>query len=142
MFSTRPYLLRAFYEWIVDNDCTPYIVVNALSPDVHVPEEFVESGQIVFNIDMRAVKYLDINNEAVTFEARFSGVVHQVYVPIEAVMAVYAKENGRGMVFVEDELDSPPPDDASEVVSLDKKNQGKKGKGGKGKKPPHLTIVK
>jgi stringent starvation protein B len=138
MFSTRPYLLRAFYEWIVDNEWTPYIVVNALFPDVQVPEEYIESGQIVFNIDMRAVKYLDINNEAVTFEARFSGKVHQVYVPIEAIMAVYAKENGRGMVFTEEELEGAPP---GEIGDFTEGKQGKQGKG-KGKRPPHLTIVK
>lgn len=136
MISTRPYLIRAFYEWIVDSSCTPHIVVNAEEKDVEVPRAFVEAGQIVLNIAMPAVQNLSLNNDAVSFQARFGGVAHDVYVPVHAVMAIYARENGRGMVFSEeddgDADDAPPPD---------KKTSSGSGKDtGKGK--AHLTVVK
>ncbi len=139
MNSTRPYLIRAFYEWIVDSDCTPHIVVNAEFQDVLVPREFVEGGQIVLNIAMPAVQNLALNNEAVSFQARFGGVAHEVYVPVPAVMAIYARENGRGMVFSEDD-EAPPP--SKEKSSSDE--AGSSGKGGKGTKGKgsHLTVVK
>ena len=107
MTSTRPYLIRAFYEWIVDNDCTPHIVVNAEFPDVQVPDEYVKDGQIVLNIAMSAVQELNLHNDCVEFSARFSGVPKFIYVPVGAVMAIYAKENGRGMVFSEEEGEEP-----------------------------------
>lgn len=130
MISTRPYLIRAFYEWIVDNGCTPHIVVNAEQNNVEVPRAFVESGQIVLNISMPAVKNLTLNNEAVSFQARFGGVAHDIFVPVSAVLAIYARENGRGMVFSEEEeeVDNPPPEQTSNSKS------------GKGK--AHLTVVK
>lgn len=146
MTPTKPYLIRAFYEWIVDNDCTPYIVVNAELDYVDVPAEYVESGQIVLNIAMDAVQELELDNDAVTFKARFSGKTRDLYIPSYAVMAIYAKENGRGMVFAEEEdyfeeeggefpePPSPPPSSPGPKSG----NKGKKGKGGK----PHLTVVK
>lgn len=113
MISTRPYLIRAFYEWIVDSSCTPHLVVNAEEKEVEVPRAFVEAGQIVLNIAMPAVQNLSLTNDAVSFQARFGGVAHDVYVPVHAVMAIYARENGRGMVFSEeddgDSDDAPPP---------------------------------
>ncbi len=99
MTPSRPYLLRALNEWILDNQLTPYMVVDASISDVQVPRDFVSNGQIVLNISPRAVKSLLISNEAVEFNARFGGVPMHVYVPIVAVMAIYAKENGQGMVF-------------------------------------------
>jgi stringent starvation protein B len=143
MNSTRPYLIRAFYEWIVDSDCTPHIVVNAEAKDVMVPREFVEGGQIVLNISMPAVQNLALNNEAVSFQARFGGVAHDVYVPVTAVMAIYARENGRGMVFSEEEETTSGKDHDTSTNSTGGKTGGtsdKKGKGGKGK--AHLTVIK
>ncbi|HSX20557.1 MAG TPA: ClpXP protease specificity-enhancing factor, partial [Gammaproteobacteria bacterium] len=102
MISTRPYLIRAFYEWIVDSGCTPHLVVNAELPNVEVPRAYVESGQIVLNIAMPAVQDLSLENDAIRFKARFSGIAHEIYVPVPAVMAIYARENGRGMVFSEE----------------------------------------
>jgi stringent starvation protein B len=139
MNSTRPYLIRAFYEWIVDSDCTPHIVVNAEAKDVMVPRDFVEGGQIVLNISMPAVQDLALNNDAVSFKARFSGVPHEVYVPINAVMAIYARENGRGMVFSEDD-EPPPSEETQDGTKSEKDEKSKGGKGGKGK--AHLTVVK
>lgn len=137
MTSSRPYLLRAFYEWIVDNSCTPYIVVNAEFDSVEVPEEYVENGRIVLNVSPGAVRSLLIANDHLEFNARFNGVPYDVYAPIRAITAVYAKENGRGMVFKdEDEDDEPPPADENGTNS-----EGSKGDGGK-KGRPNLTIVK
>lgn len=137
MISTRPYLIRAFYEWIVDSNCTPHIVVNADENGVEVPRAFVEAGQIVLNIAMPAVQNLSLNNDAVSFQARFGGIAHDVYVPVYAVMAIYARENGRGMVFSDeddgDADDSAPPPD--------RKTNSRGGKDS-GKSKAHLTVVK
>lgn len=141
MNSTRPYLIRAFYEWIVDSNCTPHIVVNAEFPNVAVPREFVEAGQIILNISMPAVHNLTLNNDAVSFQARFGGVAHDVYVPVAAVTAIYARENGRGMVFTEEEgeIDQPPPTSTSTATSGSNSGSSKGGKSGKGS---HLTVIK
>mgnify|MGYP006182586847 CR=1 FL=1 len=121
MNSSRPYLVRALYEWIVDNDCTPHMLVNAEFPKVQVPDGFASDGQIVLNISPSAVRHLHMDNEAVSFEGRFGGVPHTLFVPIGAILGIYARENGQGMVFDlespvgdEDELepeDDLPPDD-------------------------------
>jgi stringent starvation protein B len=146
MTTTRPYLIRAFYDWIVDNDCTPHLVVNAEFESVVVPLDYVEAGQIVLNISMNAVSDLELGQDAIQFSARFKGESHDIYVPIGAVLAVYAKENGRGMVFSEDDFDStnpPPPPPPKGKGKGDKGSKDEKGKGKGGKSaPPHLTIVK
>ncbi len=111
MTPNRPYLLRAFYEWIVDNNCTPYLVVDATLPGVKVPLQHVKDGQIVLNISPGAVGNLLLGNDAVTFNARFSGNPFALYIPQRAVLAIYARENGAGTMFTpeeewqEDELD-------------------------------------
>ena len=110
MNSSRPYLVRALYEWILDNQCTPYLLVNAEYPDTAVPAGFVEDGQIVLNLSPSAVRQLDMDNDRICFDGRFGGVAQQVWIPAGAVMAIYARENGQGMVF-ELEPSSPPPDD-------------------------------
>ncbi|TMP21110.1 ClpXP protease specificity-enhancing factor, partial [Pseudoalteromonas rubra] len=99
----RPYLLRAFYDWIVDNQCTPHLVVNADFPNVQVPTQFVQDGQIVLNISPSAVTQFSMDNALLTFNARFGGQPMQVYVPMGAVLAIYARENGEGTVFTQDE---------------------------------------
>ncbi|MEE1921289.1 ClpXP protease specificity-enhancing factor [Pseudomonas sp. 148P] len=112
MNSSRPYLVRALYEWIVDNDCTPHILVNAEYPAVQVPQGFASDGQIVLNISPNAVRGLQMENDAVSFEGRFGGVAHSLYVPIGAILGIYARENGQGMVF---ELEPPMVDDEDDV---------------------------
>ncbi|MBP3364746.1 MAG: ClpXP protease specificity-enhancing factor [Pseudomonas sp.] len=120
MNSSRPYLVRALYEWIVDNDCTPHMLVNSDYPKVQVPAGFASDGQIVLNVSPTTVRQLHMDNEAVSFEGRFGGVPHTLYVPIAAILGVYARENGQGMVFdleepleaddeVEPDDDGPPP---------------------------------
>ena len=96
---TRPYLARAIYEWICDNQLTPHLLVNATHPQTMVPEQFVQDGQIVLNIAPHAVHQFHMSNEAITFSARFSGVSRELYVPIEAVLGLYARENGQGLFF-------------------------------------------
>lgn len=103
MTPRRPYMLRAFYEWLVDNELTPHLVVDATLPGVRVPEEFIEDGQIILNVAPRAVGQLELGNEAVTFSARFGGRPHSVIVPLYAVQAIYARENGAGTMFEPEE---------------------------------------
>jgi len=99
MTSSRPYLMRALNDWIIDNEMTPYIVVDATYKDVQVPLQYVEGGKIVLNLSPTAVRDLLIDNRHVLFSARFGGVSMDVIVPIQAVLAIYTKENGQGMVF-------------------------------------------
>ncbi|MGQ0657031.1 MAG: ClpXP protease specificity-enhancing factor [Chromatiales bacterium] len=110
MISPKSYLLRAFYEWIVDNSMTPYVLVDASAKGVEVPGEYVEDGKIVLNIAPTAVQALVMDRDRLSFHARFRGTARDISVPMPAVRAVYAKENGRGMVFPEEESgDAPPP---------------------------------
>jgi len=125
MTPRRPYLLRAHYEWLLDNDMTPHLVVDVTVPAVNVPMEFARDGQIVLNVAPRAVGNFEITNEEVRFNARFGGVPRQVYVPMAAIMAVYARENGAGMMFepeaaYDEELSASPEqfDGASEGIAL------------------------
>lgn len=99
MTSNRPYLVRAIYEWIVDNRCTPHIVVDASDARVRVPREFVRDGQIVLNISPSAVGQFSWDNNEIAFTARFGGVPRSMVVPMWAVTAIYARENGEGMGF-------------------------------------------
>lgn len=99
MSPRRPYILRALYEWLLDNQLTPHLVVDVTLPGVQVPMEFARDGQIVLNIAPRAVGNLELGNDEVCFNARFSGTPRQVYVPLYAVVAIYARENGAGTMF-------------------------------------------
>lgn len=137
MTPTRPYLIRAFYDWIVDNHCTPHIVVNANGADVEVPQEYAEGGQIVLNIAVAAVHGLHLGDDAIEFQARFGGRVRRVYIPIQSVLAIYAKENGRGMVFSEEDGE-PPPETESDETSNDSGTKKRKSGGDRS----HLTVVK
>jgi stringent starvation protein B len=129
MTSNRPYLLRALFEWIADNDMTPHILVEAGAEGVDVPDQAVQKGKVILNIDNSAVRELDLGNEWLTFKARFSGNEHNVSVPIDAVLAIYSKENGQGMMFAQDDETIPPTDSDSDPDI-------------KATKRPHLTIVK
>ncbi len=131
MSSTKPYLVRAFYEWILDNNCTPYLLVNAKLPHITVPKKHIEDdGTIVLNIMPMAVQRLVMNNEMITFHARFDGDAWEICIPMYAVLAIYAHENGQGMVFEEEDYVplAPTPSDSH------------------AKKPPvrpsHLSVVK
>lgn len=105
--STKPYLIRAIYEWCTDNGFTPYISVK-VNAAVQVPMEFVRKGEIVLNIAFTATSGLTMDNEAVKFKARFGGVSRDIYVPIANVQAIFASENGQGMVFDHVEFEDEP----------------------------------
>lgn len=95
--------MRAVYEWIVDNDCTPYLAVNTTVPAVEVPTEHIVDGKIILNLSPAAIANLLISNESIQFSARFAGVARNIHVPMRAILGIYAKENGQGMAFPEDE---------------------------------------
>lgn len=117
MNSSKPYLIRAIYEWIVDNNLTPYIAVDTNIPGTAVPKEYIEDERIVLNISPTSVNNLVINNNALEFKARFSGVSHNLYVPTKAVMVIYAQENNRGMAFPPEEFELPEEEsDAEETI--------------------------
>ncbi|MDZ4141680.1 MAG: ClpXP protease specificity-enhancing factor [Methylotenera sp.] len=136
--STKPYMLRAIHEWCVDNGCTPHLLV-AVDSQTRVPMGYVKNGEIVLNLNYTATKDLQIDNEAITFSARFGGVSQNLYVPMYAVKGLFARENGQGMFF---EIEAPPvgsalkdvneqaPQDATEAIKLTNN------------KKPTLTIVK
>lgn len=115
MTSNRSYLLRAFYDWIVDNHLTPYLVLDAELPHVEVPKQCIKNGKITLNISPNATLNLKINTQAIEFEASFNGQTMLIYAPIQAVLAIYSRENGQGMVFTEEEdkdgsgSSTPPP---------------------------------
>ncbi len=107
MKSRRPYLLRAMHEWISDSQCTPHLVVDAGAAGVEVPRQYVQDGKIVLNVSWTATAQLQIGNEELSFSGRFGGASMQVRVPMAAVLAIYARETGQGMVFGP-ETDQPP----------------------------------
>lgn len=111
MTSSRPYLIRSIYDWIVDNALTPYILVNAEYPGVEIPQEFVSGGRVILNISPDSCRGLHLDNDRIVFTTRFSGRTVQLAMVPGAVMAIYAKENGRGMEFGEEDGDLPSPTD-------------------------------
>ena len=117
MTSNRPYLMRALYDWISDNDLTPYLLVDANHPGIKAPNGIAKDRRVVLNTAARAVSHLQIGKEAISFSARFGGVSHSLYVPLSAVLAIYAQENGQGMMFPAE--DSPPEPPEPEKVAVE-----------------------
>lgn len=128
MTPSRPYLIRAMYDWIIDNGMTPHLLVDTNSEQVIVPRQYEEEGKIILNVSATAVQSLDLGQEAVCFEARFDGESMNVLVPVEYVLAIYTRENGQGMMFTDDDQ-SPPPADGSKDDNTKTKH-------------PHLRVVK
>jgi len=128
MTSSRPYLIRAIYDWIVDNNFTPYLLVNAENDSAIIPREYVEDGKIVLNINPTAISNLQLGNDYIMFNARFSGKAMEVSIPVIAVLAIYAQENGQGMMF--DENNNPPPTSPEDTPPPEKS------------KKPQLKVVK
>lgn len=144
MNSSVPYLIRAINEWILDNGCTPYLILDIAVEGISVPLEFAKDGQIVLNISPVATRHLHIDGDAVSFSGRFGGVAHEIFAPIEAVLGIVAKENGEGMWFPK-EPSSPDPDKPptpGNDTPTDGPDKGKGKDGGKKKGPPSLTVVK
>jgi len=144
--SNKPYLLRALYEWILDNDATPYLLVDATQSDVQVPRQHVKDGQIVLNAAPGAVQGWFVDNAAISFSARFSGKAQTIYIPMKSLLAIYAQENGLGMAFPEE------PDDAFEEQQelqkeiLETTDDARKSeeniKANTKKKSSHLKVIK
>lgn len=130
MTPSRPYLVRAIYEWLNDNDLTPHLLVDATRPGVMVPQAHVKDGRIVLNIAPGAVRDLFIRNDALSFSARFSGVPQAISAPMPAVLAIYARENGQGMFF--DENEDFPPDEGGDAPAPDPQKPAR----------PSLRVVK
>lgn len=141
----RPYLLRAYYDWLVDNSFTPYLVVDATYLGVNVPVEYVKDGQIVLNLSASATGNLQLTNDFIQFNARFKGVSRELYIPMGAALAIYARENGDGVMFEPEEIydelniepDTEQPTGFYEAVDKSKKREEKK----KTKSVSHLRIV-
>ena len=110
MKSRRPYLLRALHEWISDSNCTPHILVDAGAPGVEVPRQYVQDGKIVLNVSWSATGQLQLGNDELQFNGRFGGVGMHVRIPVSAVLAIYARETGQGMMFAADDEPQPPPE--------------------------------
>ena len=138
MTSKKAYLMRATLDWVIDNECSPYLIVNTLQEGVQVPEGFDQNGQITLNISVGAVRDFIIDNKAVSFSTKFSGVVTEIYVPCSAVMGLVAKENGQGIFFeIEEEVmqekESSLVQDSEEVVPPNRPKKAGK---------PTLKVVK
>lgn len=137
MLSNKPYLIRAFYEWIVDSECTPFVLINASYPRCKVPLEFVENNEITLNVSPNAIRDLKVTKDLLEFRASFSGVVHIISAPIKSVLAIYAQENQQGMFFDYEEDDgstdwsteTPAISQTSDVLSIEKK------------RPSHLRLI-
>lgn len=129
MKSKKPYLIRACYDWIVDNNLTPYLLVNANYPHIDIPRQHVSDGRILLNISPNACRGLHLDNDKILFTARFSGTATQIFIHPSAVLAIYAKENGEGMEFPEETGDENPP-----PTTPDPKKQGRS--------KPSLKLVK
>lgn len=141
LISTKPYMLRAMHEWCVDNNLTPHLVVTVNSR-TRVPMAYVKDGQIVLNINYSATKDLHIDNESVVFSARFGGVAQNIYVPMDAVSGIFARENGQGMFFEPEEIVADEGKTVAEApVSVENNTSETDAKTTNTKKPV-LTIVK
>ena len=134
MISTRPYLIRAINEWASENDLTPHLLVNALEKGVVVPTQFINDGQIVLNISPSAVQSIELGNEWILFSARFSGTPMNLEIPVSAVLAIYARENGQGIFFSEED-GAPEPDATDEITPASRQTAKKAQK-------PSLKVVK
>jgi len=138
MTSSRPYLIRAMYQWIADNGMTPHLLIDAEQDDVIVPAEHIQNGKIILNIAPMAISSLVLGDDEITFSARFSGQSMGIYIPVGAVLAIYAKENGQGMMFTDDDSAVSADDGHGNGEPA----SGKPGKGGSKQRRPNLKVVK
>jgi len=134
MTSNRPYLIRALFDWVIDNGLTPHLLIDTSNQSVVVPQQFVENQKIVLNISTSATTNLVLGNESISFNARFSGQPMNVFLPIESIMAIYAKENGQGMMFAQE--------DSSVVLSGKGNNDDPEPPTPPPSKRPTLKVVK
>lgn len=142
----RPYLLRAYYDWLVDSDLTPYLVVDATYKGVKVPIEYVQDGQIVLNLSSSATGNLELANDVIKFNARFRGIPQEVIIPMGAAIAIYARENGDGIMFeVEEAYDHMDAIQENQPLSFieatDNQNTKENGINKKTNSPPKLRFI-
>jgi stringent starvation protein B len=124
MNSSKPYIIRALHEWISDNNCTPLVLVSSEYDGVEIPAGISKDGKVVLNISYGATKNLQLIEEGVMFDARFSGVSENIFVPLGSILAIYARENGQGMMFSEkDDLPEPPKNNNKDQPKTDKKSK-------------------
>ncbi len=137
MSSSKSYLVSALYQWIVDNDCTPYVLVDAYVRGVEVPQDYVKDGQIVLNIAPSAIGNLSVDKQGLSFNARFGGIPMDIFAPMKAVLGIYARENGQGMMFEPESEPDPvePPPSGPKLVSNTKTEPSTS-------KKPGLRVVK
>ena len=141
MTSSRPYLFRAIYDWILDNDMTPYVVIATDDVEIDVPEQYIQNGQVILNVSPTAVAKFSISAKSLTFGARFNGVAHHIECPIQNVLAVYSNENGRGIAFPDEwdqRLDGSDSDASQEVEA---ESEQKPSNVGDKKNNPFLRIL-
>jgi stringent starvation protein B len=131
MTSSKPYLIRGLYEWLLDNQATPYMLADTSNPDVMIPRGIATDGKVVLNLSPSAIENLEMTNEYVSFSARFSGVAQDIYCPMASILAIYARENGEGMMFNQEAKDA-----AENGVTADGPGQTKK------PNRPGLKVVK
>jgi len=129
MTPNKPYLIRALNEWILDNGQTPHIIVDIHAAGIEVPEQAIQDGKLVLNIAPQATRGLEMGNESISFQARFSGAPYDIFLPIDAVMAIYARENGQGMMFAQGK-------------DADEEGEDSKPQTGGGSPGPQLKIIK
>lgn len=127
MTPLKPYLIRSIYEWIIDNQMTPHLLVDAENPDASLPQDYIENGKIVLNMRTEAIQGLMLGNEEIQFNARFSGTPMHIVAPVPSILAIYAKENGKGMVFDPEEHNNDDNTPSPQKPPT---------------RPPHLSVVK
>ena len=137
MKSSRPYLLRGLYQWMIENDATPHLLVDETRPGVMVPPGYGKDGMVILNLAPSAVQGLQLDNGSVSFEARFGGVPHQIYVPMSAIKGLFARENGEGMQFLAEPGDPPEDEEGVSVQSSEAPPQTEPAKG-----RPGLRVVR
>jgi stringent starvation protein B len=126
MTSSKPYLVRALYQWILDNGNTPYILVDTAADQVSIPDGIANDGKVVLNLAPAAIQNLEMTNSQISFSARFSGVAEQIFVPVSSLLAIYARENGEGMMF-------PAEESGADAGSGNEAGRSK---------PPTLKVIK
>lgn len=131
MLARRPYLIRALYEWLVDSGEVPHLLVDATYPNTQLPEGYIQDGRIVLNVGTSAVQFLDLGNDEISFSARFGGTPRKVVFPPAAVIAIYGRDSGQGMMF-------GPEEDAEEEAAAENAQEDKPKKDGR----PSLKVIK
>lgn len=141
MIPRRPYLIRAMHEWMVDNGETPHLLVDAEQDGVQVPGDYVQNGKIILNVSPTAVRGLSLANDGVFFNARFGGQPMEIFVPVAAVLAIYARESGQGMLFNDDD-DGPSPPTGGDGPEGGEESGSDSDGPGKESKRPNLRVIK